>query len=173
MSKIFVCCLIFVLSSTFFAQQSKEEKLQQLKNREDVKVTEVEKEILKLEYPNGKVVYKNIREYKYPESDIQQQVYSPTFDSTIIDLTTIDTTLYSYKYKYRHAVPLASLHYEPMIGDINDNELPEIYGQQYNSDTSRITVSEMNSNRIFNNVYYNDSAQIVKSIYDIDKDGGN
>lgn len=172
MSKIFVCCMLFVLSGSFFAQQSKEEKLQQLKDREDVKVTEVEKDILKLEYPNGKVLYKNIREYKYPESGIEHLKYSPTFDSTIIDLTNIDTMLYNHKYRFWQEVPLGSLDYEPMIGDINDNGLPEIYGQQYNSDTSRITVSEMDSNGNFNNVDYNDSAQIVKSIYDIDRDGG-
>jgi hypothetical protein len=158
------------VSSLLFAQHTREEKLQQLKTRTDIKVTEIEKDILKLEYPGGKVQYKNIGDY-IPNAE-NKITYSPTFDSTIIDLTSIDTTLYYHKYSFCQEVPLGSLDYEPMIGDINNNGLPEIYGQQYNSDTSRITVSEMDSNGSFNNVYYNDSAQIVKSIYDIDKDGG-
>ena len=41
MKIFFVCSLLFIVSSISVAQLSKEEKLQQLKNREDVKVTEV------------------------------------------------------------------------------------------------------------------------------------
>ncbi len=59
MKIFFVCCLLFVVSS-FVLAQSKEEKLQQLKTRSDIKVTEIEPNILKLEYPGGKVRYKNI-----------------------------------------------------------------------------------------------------------------
>ena len=71
MKKILVCCLLIVISSFSFAQSApggREEKLQQLKTREDIKVTEVQKDLLKLEYPNGKVLYKNIGEYK-PENN--------------------------------------------------------------------------------------------------------
>ncbi|GBD87984.1 hypothetical protein BMS3Abin03_01918 [bacterium BMS3Abin03] len=167
--------LIFVLltlqSGLLLAQQTREEKLAQLRQRKDIKVTEVEKDIIKIEYPNGKTILKNIADYQ-PPTTYNQPTYSPTFDSTIIDLRTIDTTLYYQKYSFWQEVLLGSLDYEPMIGDINNNGLPEIYGQQYNADTSRITAMEMDSNGKFNNVYYNDSAQIVKSIYDIDKDGG-
>jgi len=163
-----VCCLLFAVSISF-TQNSREEKLQQLKNRTDIKVNEVEKDILKIEYPGGKVLYKNISDYRSPTTDNLN--YSPTYDSTIIDLTTIDTTLYYHKYSFWQEAPIGSLD-EPIIGDINNNGLPEIYGRLYNIDTSYITVSEMDSNGNFNNVYYNDSAQIVKSIYDIDKDGG-
>jgi hypothetical protein len=64
MKSIIVCCLLFVVSSTVFAQYSREEKLEQLKSRTDIKVTESaeggEKDILKIEYPQGKVIYKNI-----------------------------------------------------------------------------------------------------------------
>jgi hypothetical protein len=169
---------LFAISSFLIAQSAesgREEKLQQLKSRSDIKVTESaaggENNILKLEYPNGKVLCKNISDYKHPESGIQKPTYSPTYDSTIIDLRTIDTTLYYQKYHFWLEAPIGSI-YEPMIGDINNNGLPEIYGRQYNIDTSYITVSEMDSNGNFNNVFYNDSAQIIKSIFDIDKDGG-
>lgn len=172
MSKIFIC-LWFAFNFFSFAQSqslSIEEKLHQLKSREDIKVTELEKDPLKIEYPNDKVMYKNISDYRSPITDNLD--YSPNYDSTIIDLTTIDTSLYSYKYKFWRQVPIGSLGYEPMIGDINNNELAEIYGQRYNADTSRITVAEMDFNGNFNNRYNYDSAQIVKSIYDINKDGG-
>jgi hypothetical protein len=143
--------------------------VEQLINRDDIKVTEVEKNLLRIEYPNDKVLIKNISDYQYPESSIQHKV-SPTYDSTIIDLTTIDTTLYYYKYKFWLEAPIGSI-YEPMIGDINNNGLPEIYGY-FNLDTIYINVAEMSNNGNFNNVYEYDSALIVKSIYDIDKDGG-
>ena len=45
MKIFFVFCLLFVLGG-FVLAQSKAEKLQQLKNREDIKVTEVEKDLL-------------------------------------------------------------------------------------------------------------------------------
>ena len=127
MKIFFVCSLLFIVSSISVAQLSKEEKLQQLKNREDIKVTEVSKDLLKLEYPNGKVLYKNIADYEYPESSIKT-TYSPTYDSTIIDLTTIDTTLYYQKYKFWQEVPLGNFR-TLLVGDVNNNGLPELYGQ--------------------------------------------
>src|SRR5690606_4396206 len=166
MRLIYASCVLFVVNGFLFAQQSREEKLEHLKKRT---VTEVEKDILKLKYPNGKVLYKNIGDY-FPNVE-NRIIYSPTYNSTIIDLTTIDTTLYYYKYKFWQEALIGSLD-EPMIGDINNNGLPEIYGHLYNIDTSYISVSGMDSIGNFNNVYNYDSARIVKSIYDVDKDGG-
>ncbi len=174
MKKIFICWLLFVLSNTSFAQQSKEEKLQQLKSRSDIKVTDVEKDIFKLEYPNGKVLYKNIADYQYPETDIQQQVYSPTFDSTIIDLTTIDTTLYYQKYKFWQEVPLHNWDFECLrIGDVNNNGKPELYGSRkfFQSDFEPITIYELNNSEMFEDVFQYDSVFRARSIYDVDKDG--
>jgi len=163
--------LLIIISSITVAQISRDEKVEKLKNRKDIKVTEIEKDILRIEYPNGKVMIKNIGEYQNPVSSNQHPVtYSPTYDSTIIDLTTIDTTLYYQKYSFWLEAPIGSQD-EPIIGDINNNELPEIYGYK-NLDTVYINVAEMNSNGYFNIVYEYDSALIVKSIYDIDKDGG-
>ncbi len=56
---------MIVLVSTTAAQQSREKKLQQLKNRGDINIIEVEPDLLRLEYPNGKVLIKNIADYKY------------------------------------------------------------------------------------------------------------
>ena len=43
MFKIFVLCLFVYIKLAFVANKAREEKLQQLINREDIKVTEVER----------------------------------------------------------------------------------------------------------------------------------
>ncbi|GMU95008.1 T9SS type A sorting domain-containing protein [Ignavibacterium album] len=154
--------------------QSREEKLEQLKRRSDIKVTEVEKDIIKIEYPNGKVMYKNIGEYQRPTTNSQQPLYSPTFDSTIIDLTTIDTTLYYHKYSFWQEVPLHNWDFDFLrIGDVNNNRKPELYGVRkfFYSVREPITVYELNETGSFDSIYQYDSVYIARSIYDVDKDG--
>lgn len=169
-----VCCLLFVVSCFSFAQQNREAKLQQLINRKDIKVTEVEKDILKLEYPNGKVIYENIGEYKYLVSNTQHLEYSPTYDSTIIDLTTIDTTLYYHKYSFWQEVNIGSPYTAPpLIGDVNGDNMPEIYGmmKDYDSEGSDVIIMEMNNQGRFDSVFNYDSTNNPRTIYDIDKNG--
>ena len=169
-----VCCLLFVVSGFLFSQQSREEKLEQLKSRTDM-VTEVEKDILKIEYPHGKVLYKNIGNY-IPDTE-NRVTYSPTFDSTIIDLRTIDTTLYYLKYSFWQEVGIGTDHTKPpLIGDINNNTLPEIYGQikDYTDiNPGDNVIMEMNSQGIFYSVHSYDSTSVARAIYDINKDGMN
>ena len=175
MKKIFICCLLFVVSSLVIAQNSKEEKLQQLKSRSDIKVTEVEPNLLKLEYPNGKVLYKNIGDYQHTESDIQDPVYSPTYDSTIIDLTTIDTTLYYQKYKFWQELPISNGDFDYVrIADVNNNGRPELYGFRkfFWSDLIPVTVYEINEQSNFDSIYQYDSIYITRNIYDVNNDGG-
>ncbi len=168
-----VCCLLFAVSISF-AQYTREEKLQQIKTRTDIKVTEVEKDILKIEYPNGKVLYENISDYRSPVTD--NLSYATTFDSTIIDLTTIDTTLDYHKYSFLLEISVGS--YEtapPLVGDINSNSLPEIYGimKDYSNGYSNNTVMEMNELGGFDSVHSYDSTSVARKIYDVDKDGMN
>ena len=173
MKKILVCCLLVVVSCSSFAQQSRQEKLQRLKTREDIKVTEVEKDLLKLKYRNGKTLYKNSGEYKPPTNNgLLKTKYSPTYDSTIIDLTTIDTTLYYQKYSYWQTVPLGNFR-TLLVGDVNKNGRPELYGQMkdYWTDYTDIMAFEMNTNGKFESVFSYDSTVIAGNIYDIDKDG--
>ncbi|MBK9096535.1 MAG: T9SS type A sorting domain-containing protein [bacterium] len=173
--ELLVCLLLIIVVSTSRAQQSREEKLQQLKKRGDIKITEVEKEILKLEYPNGKLLYKNISDYQYLASSIQQPVYSPTYDSTIIDLTTIDTSLYYQKYNFLQEVKVGTDNTKPpLVADMNNNGLPEIYGQMkdYTSGFSDLVVMEKNTQGSFDSVYRYDSTSSARTvIFDIDKDG--
>jgi hypothetical protein len=166
MKKYLIFSLLFSLCSLSVAQVTKEEKLQQLKSRTNLKVTEIEKDILKLESPNGKILYKNISNY--------QQSYSPTYDSTIIDLTTIDTTLYYQKYKFWQEVPIHNWDFECLrIGDVNNNGKPELYGARkfFQSDFEPITLFELNNAEVFEDIFQYDSVFIARSIHDVNRDG--
>lgn len=166
---------MFVVSSLVIAQNSKDEKLQQLKNRGDIKVTEVEPNFLKLEYPNGKVLYKNIADYQHPETGIQKQEFSPTYDSTIIDLRTIDTTLYYHKYSFWQELPISNGDFDYVrIADVNNNGRPELYGFRkfFWSDLVPVTVYEINEQSTFDSIYQYDSIYITRNIYDVNNDGG-
>ncbi|NWG28072.1 MAG: T9SS type A sorting domain-containing protein [Ignavibacteriaceae bacterium] len=170
-----VCCLLLIVTSSSLAQQSREEKLEQLKSRSDIKVTEIEKDILKIEYPHGKVMYKNIGNYQPPTTNSQQPMYSPTYDSTIIDLTIIDTTLYYQKYSFLQEVKVGTDNTKPpLVADMNNNGLLEIYGQMkdYTSGFSDLVVMEKNTQGSFDSVYRYDSTSSARTvIFDIDKDG--
>jgi len=170
-----VFCLLFLVSSVSLAQMSREEKLQQLKGRDNIKVTEIEKDILKLEYPNGKVLYKNISDFRSPITDYLN--HSPTYDSTIIDLTTIDTTLYYHKYSFWKEVPLSNFDYSYLrIEDVNNNGKVELYGARKFLTTpideiEPVTVYELNESGIFEEIFQYDSILFMKNIYDVDKEG--
>jgi hypothetical protein len=175
MNKIIVICLVFIAGGYLFAQTSKinrEKILAKIYEERDIKITRVEPNILRLNYPDGKVKYENIGDYK--SYSLNKITYSTSFDSTIIDLTTIDTTLYYQKYSYWQEVRVGSYQTAPpLVGDINNNNLSEIYGliKDYNTDFSNNTVMEMNNVGSFDSVYSYDSTSLARSIYDIDKDG--
>jgi hypothetical protein len=174
MKKYLVFSLLFSLCSISLAQLTKEEKLQQLKSREDVKVTELDDSILKLEYPSGKMLYKNIADHK-PTNHYKIK-YSPNYDSTIIDLRYIDTTLYYQKYGYWSEVPLHNWDFDHLrIGDVNRNGKPELYGSRkfYWSDFEPVTIYELDDNSVFEYKFQYDSVSRVRSIYDVDKDDQN
>jgi hypothetical protein len=152
---------------------SREEKLEQLKRRDDIKVTEIKKDILRLEYPSGKVLYKNIADYRPPTTN-NKLIYSPTYDSTIIDLTTIDTTLYYKKYRFWQEVPLHNWDFDCLrIGDVNNNGKVELYGSRkfFWNEFEPITIYELNSYDLFDFKFQYDSVLIARNIYDVDKDG--
>lgn len=152
---------------------TREEKLQRLKQREGVNVTEVEKDIIKIEFLEGKTILKNIADYQ-PPTTYSQPTYSPTFDSTIIDLTTIDTTLYYQKYRYWTEVPLHNWEFDHLlVGDVNNNGRPELYGSRkfFWSDFEPVAIYELNENGNFDFKYQYDSVTISRNIYDVDRDG--
>jgi hypothetical protein len=177
--KILVCSLLFAASSFLIAQSSeggREEKLQQLKSREDVKVTGIETGILRLEFPNGETLYKNIADFQRNTNNYQQPTtyYSPNYDSTIIDLRYIDTTLYYHKYRFWQEVPTFNWDFDHiMIGDVNKNEKTELYGSRkfFWTEQEPVTVYELNELDTFEFVYQYDSVLISWNTYDVDNDG--
>ncbi len=176
MSKLLVFCFLLVISSISTAQISKDEKVKQLKSRSDLKVTESiedgENDILRIEYPNGKVLIKNIADYKPITKN--KLTFSPTYDSTIIDLRFIDTTLYYQKYSFWQELPLTNFDFDYLrIGDVNKNEKTELYGARkfFESETEPVCVYEFNeSEGLFEFIYQYDSVYLIKNIYDIDND---
>jgi len=174
MKKLLVIILLF-FTSFFLSAQSRVEKLQELKKREDIKVTEIENDLLRIEYPNGKVLIINIADYNQPKSNTQHLEYSQNYDSTIIDLRTIDTSLYHEKYSFFQEISVGTANTNsPLVGDINKNGLAEIYGimKDYNSGYSDVVVMEKNTGGWFDSLYSYDSTGIARrEIYDIDNDG--
>ncbi|MBI1931979.1 MAG: hemagglutinin [Ignavibacteriales bacterium] len=179
MTKIFWVISIFIFSTNLgFAQKETHNRnnlLHYLKTRSDVKVTEVEKDILKLQYPNGKLLYKNIGDFRQDNKSLQKMEYSPNFDSTIIDLNSIDTSLYSNMYSFWQEVPLGNFR-TLLVGDINNNGFAELYGQMkdYTSPYSDIVAFEMNHQEkfIFKHKYDNRTV-IARSIFDVDGNANN
>lgn len=173
MKKTIFISLLLVIGNLLFAQSSKAgkgENLSKLNKHSDIKITEVEPGILKLNLNNSKVIYKNINDYT-PKT-LNKIAYSPTFDTTVIDLTTIDTTLYYQMYDYWQEVPLGNFRIL-LAGDVNNNGLPELYGQMknYTGPYTDITCFEMNSQERFDQVFSYDNTVEARTLYDIDKDG--
>jgi len=173
MKNRFVVIIIFLMSVTFYAQENSiERKLESLRNSKDVKVTEVEKDIIKIEYPNGKTKIKNVGEYLQTETTINK---SAAFATTEIDLTTIDTTLYHDKYKFWQEVSIGEGSDPLIVADINRNGYPELYGVQkeYYKDYSDVTVMELDESEKFKKVFSYDSTIQILSISDVNKNGLN
>ena len=172
MKNLLIFSLLFSLSNLSYSQLSREEKLRQLESRNDIKVTEVEPNLLKLDYTNGKSIVKNVGDYK-PQTNNYQLNYSPTYDSTIIDLRYIDTTLYYYKYSFWKEVPLTNLHFNHItVGDVNSNGLSDLYGSRkfFWSDPEPVSIYELNIYGHFDFRYQYASEFVIWNIYDVDKD---
>lgn len=169
---------MFILIHSSFSQNlsiERKAKINQLIQQKYVKVTELSNNLLKLQYPNGKSIIKNIGEYKNDQK-LSLTERSPKYDSTIIDLRTIDTMLYYRKYSFWQEIPISNLDFDYIrSGDVNNNGRYELYGGRklFHSDYEPVTVYELNNANSFEPIYQYDSAYITQSIYDIDKDGSN
>jgi hypothetical protein len=95
-------------------------------------------------------------------------------DSTIIDFTGIDTSLYYKKYSYWNYVPLGDSPGPLVAGDINKDGHGIIFGDKYNSNltyTSNVYAYQLNNFGKFDSVFSYDSTSFARSIYDINNDG--
>jgi len=157
--------LIVSLNILLLPQTDRKEFLEELKSRGDIKVTEEGNDIYRLEYPGG------VTQYYYlgkPETTLDDSI--PT---TVIETWTIDTMLYKDMYYFWQEVIVATLKgYELLIGDVNKNQYPEIYGYKKDFDGPPIYapthIYEMDSTGIFSDRFtYPDSVVAATGLYDI------
>ena len=169
MKIFFICCLIFLLCILAFPQQSREEALQKIKSRQDLVVREVKKDLYKIEHIiSGDAFLEDLSE---------QVTYTNTIntDSMVIEIFSIDTSLYSDMYLYWQSMDISNAINGLLIADFNSNGLAELYGNRtvYNSNSLSPGVFELNAvgtnlELIFD---YPDTGSIPKAKYDIDNDG--
>ena len=123
-----------------------------------------------IEYSNGE---KKIKMLDYVE---QNSFSKTTIDSTIIDIRTIDTTLYSNKYKFWQEIPVAlDIDWTPIIGDVNNNGRPEIYGNEKYYSTPNpapVVIFEMDTTQKFKKIHqYANNVNAPQTLVDFNNDG--
>lgn len=159
--------LIALLNVLLFPQATKEEKLEWMKSSGDIKVTEEGNDIYRLEYPEG-----GVQHFYFDKTESLKTDSIPT---TVIETWNIDTNLYKDMYYFWQEIPPVTVsNYELVIGDINTNGYPEIYGftRDYEELWPKpVQIFEMDSIGIFSNKFiYPDSVIHAYAIYDIDSD---
>lgn len=155
--------------------QSREEMIANLKSPKDIKVSELGNDIIKVDYPQNKTKYFNTNNYENTKTN---SLKSASYDSTVIDIWSIDTTLYYQKYTLWTEVPLSTgMSTIPFAADLNNNGLAELYGyeKQFNStwDTIPLKVFELSaSDSNFKEIYrYPDTMVVPLNAFDINLDG--
>jgi len=151
------------------AQQATVEKLQQLKSRNDLIVTEVEKDLYRIENKlTGGAFLENF-------SEKATYNFTANTDSMVIEIFSIDTSKYSDMYIHWLDINISNSFYGLLINDLNSNGLTELYGDRslYNSNSLSPGIFELDQiGEIFNQIFtYPDTTLTPKAFYDIDNDG--
>jgi len=161
--------IIAISNILLFSQTSKEEKLEWIKSRGDIKVTAEGNDIYCLEYPGGRIQYFNFGQIESYQTD--------SIPTTVIETWNVDTMLYKDMYYFWQEVPVATLsNYELVIGDANNNGYPEIYGHVKDYEDPLFWmpthIFEMDSSGLFQDRFtYPDTISLAQQLYDIDLDG--
>ena len=161
----------FLVNAVNYPQQNtfnKEVELQKFVERGG-KVEELSPNSYTLTYTDGTQRVFNLN------PGTNQRTYSEEFDTTIINVWEIDTTLYAHKFRFWQRVNLANSYEATVpIEDINQNGQIELYGR------TRITfpiggqvdILEQNNNGTFSKIYSYDSTSIfVQGVGDVNSDG--
>lgn len=164
--------ILFIFCSVLFAQRNRQDFLQQVQSRSDLEISKSQKvgneNLLNIEYPGGKTIYKNLSNKKGETINIS---------TTTINVWEVDTTLYQNMYPYWQEVPISTLsNRQIVISDLNKNGKPDFYGYTKNYDDlfegSPVTIFELDSNNYFVYRYtYADSVIHTYTVYDIKQDG--
>jgi hypothetical protein len=156
-----------------YPQSARDEFLSSMKNL-NIQLSLVQSSIFKVIYRDQRTSFFNLSPFsEYITNSIE-------YDSTIIELGSIDTSLYSTIFTFHQAVPLLyngdSKPGIPLIGDINKNGNNEFYGLDYGDiipeeylETLVFESDEFDTLRLIKRYPHNTSA--ARNIFDIDKDG--
>jgi hypothetical protein len=157
--------LIALINILLLPQTDRKELLEELKSRGDIIVTEEGNDIYRIEFPEGRVEYYNLGKQETTQAD--------TIPTTVIETWNVDTMLYRDMYYFSQEVIVAtSKGYELIIGDVNKNKFPEIYGYKKDFDGPPIYapthIYEIDSTGIFSDRFtYPDSVVAATGLYDI------
>jgi hypothetical protein len=171
MKKILSISIAILICNIGGAQQNtfnKEAELQRFVERGG-KVEEKFPNIYKLTYSDGSQRVFNFN------TAVNQNGYIEGFDSTIVNVWEIDTTLYADKFKYWQRVDLVNgIETTVPIEDINQNGLLELYGiNRYAFPPGgQAGIVEQDSQHIFHTVYnYDPTSIFVHGVGDVNSDG--
>jgi hypothetical protein len=152
------------------SQTTLEKKTSKLTATPGMKVERQPGDILKITYTNGKTRYNAVGEY-------QGTTLQTNLDSTEINLSTIDTTLYASKYRFFREVPITAGQNAPLpIYDINENRKAELYGYRKdfttNYDSVKFQILEYQpADSSFTKIYTYPDTMYSLDVSDIDGDG--
>jgi len=169
---ILICSLLIAVCYSLFAQsqfQNKEAALQKKYSRQYLDVTEIEKDVYKLE--NKTTGDSWVEDF----SEGTKNRSNENIDSMVIEIFSIDTSLYTGMYKHWLDMDISNLVNGILINDFNSNGLVELYANRtrYNLPSLSPGVFELDtSGEKFNQIFtYPDTVRIPSSYYDVDKDG--
>jgi FlgD Ig-like domain/FG-GAP-like repeat len=165
------------LSTLLFSLQSsggdKERALQALALR-GVKITQIQNSIYKFEYPNGRTLYKDLRDVG--DNNTAHSAAAP--DSLYIDISTVDTTAYYSRFRLWIQMPLGlwipPSPVIPFVADFDGNGKNEIYSSGGNpSEQGTATIYQYNSDSTISKIFEfpNDSTVGPLTVGDFDGDG--
>jgi len=125
---------------------------------------------ISIDLPNG-VTRKKLLEYS-----ANNALSIGSIDSTILDVRTLDTSIFASKYTLWRELPVgATMNWEPVIGDVNNNGLPEVYGHEKfysTTDPPPAVIYELDSLGHFTKIFhYADTIYTPQAIVDLTNDG--
>jgi hypothetical protein len=164
--------LSLLLNTLLFAQVDKLERLIQLQREGVLSYTYLGNDIYKLTYPNGESKELYLGKAK-------TQITLDSIPTTVIDTWNVDTMLYHNMYSFWKELPTTTLSwYRLIIGDANNNGLPEIYAptsgydNPHLPDFDNMQVFEIDTNVTYTSKHtYADSIAVLWGLYDIKRDG--
>lgn len=174
MKAISITILLWLIQCAHAFGDDKAHLLESVRQRR-ITATQAENTIYKFGYLDGKTRYFDLGEYH--NDKLLQSL--PAIDSTIIDVTTLDTSLYSGKFVFWQDVDVSNgVLRPPFAADINHNKRGELYGYGATKDVvpgeAKLVVFELNSAGKFAKVLAFPSRKegiLAQNIVDIDNDG--